>query len=141
MWIHSETRTWHEITYSQMQQHTDKYSQRSSVIWPVWLNGWVFVHKLSGCGFECSCSHINYPGHAAIFIGSSPKINQKVKFTHCVFISFLIDLKTKQRSGLYSVETQNSRYPSLISSCSTSRELNVTSSLTRSTKGFCCWRG
>ena len=24
--------------------------------WPVWLNGWVFVHKLSGCGFESSCS-------------------------------------------------------------------------------------
>ena len=25
--------------------------------WPVWLNGWVFVYKLSGCGFECRCSH------------------------------------------------------------------------------------
>ena len=39
------------ITYNQMQC-TGKYSQQSSIIWPVWLNGWVFVYKLSGCGFE-----------------------------------------------------------------------------------------
>ena len=24
---------------------------------PVWLNGWVFVYKLSGCGFESPCCH------------------------------------------------------------------------------------
>ena len=42
------------ITYSQMHC-TDKYSQHSSVIWPVWLSGWVFVYKLSGCGFESRC--------------------------------------------------------------------------------------
>ena len=29
-------------TYSQMHR-TDKYSEHSSIIWPVWLNGWVFV--------------------------------------------------------------------------------------------------
>ena len=28
-------------------------------IWPVWLNGWVFVYKRSGCGFESHCSHLN----------------------------------------------------------------------------------
>ena len=45
-------------TYSQMH-HTDKYSQHSSIIWPVWLNSWVFVYELSGCGFfKSSCSHI-----------------------------------------------------------------------------------
>ena len=27
---------------------------------PVWLNGWVFVYELSGCGFESSCSHLNF---------------------------------------------------------------------------------
>ena len=26
---------------------------------PVWVNGWVFVYKLSGSGFESSCSHID----------------------------------------------------------------------------------
>ena len=43
-------------TYSQMHR-TDKYSQHSSIIWPVWPNGWVFVYELSGCGFESNCSH------------------------------------------------------------------------------------
>ena len=42
-------------TYSQMHR-TDKYSQHSSVIWPVMLNGLVFVYELSRCGFESSCS-------------------------------------------------------------------------------------
>ena len=45
-------------TYSQMHR-TDKYSEHSSIIWPVWLNGWVFVYELSGCGSESSCSHLN----------------------------------------------------------------------------------
>ena len=27
---------------------------------PVWLNGWVFAHELSGSGFESSCSHLNF---------------------------------------------------------------------------------
>ena len=35
-----------------------KYSQLSSIIWLVWANGWVFVHGLSGSGFESSCSHL-----------------------------------------------------------------------------------
>ena len=46
-------------TYSQMHR-TDKYSEHSSIIWPVWLNGWVFVYELSGCGFAYSCSHLNF---------------------------------------------------------------------------------
>ena len=40
-----------EITYSQIHR-TDKHSQHSSMIWPVWLNGWVCVYELSGCGFD-----------------------------------------------------------------------------------------
>ena len=47
------------ITCSQMHG-TDNYSQHSSNILPVWLNGWVFVYKLSGCGFESSCCHLNF---------------------------------------------------------------------------------
>ena len=39
-------------------QSTDKYSEHSSIIWPVWLNGWVFVYELNGSGFEFSCSHL-----------------------------------------------------------------------------------
>ena len=26
----------------------------------VWLNGWVFVYKLSGCGFKSYCSNLNF---------------------------------------------------------------------------------
>ena len=54
VWIHSETRTWHDKNI----QSNAPYSQHSSIIWPAWLNGWVFVYELSGCGFESSCSHI-----------------------------------------------------------------------------------
>ena len=42
------------ITYTQMHR-TDKYSQHSSIFWPVWLNGRVFVYELSGCGSESRC--------------------------------------------------------------------------------------
>ena len=28
--------------------------------WPVFLNGWVFIYELSGCGFESCCCHINF---------------------------------------------------------------------------------
>ena len=40
--------------------HADKYSQQSSIICPVWLNGWVFVYELNGCGFQSSCSQLNF---------------------------------------------------------------------------------
>ena len=35
--IHCETRTWYD-TNMQSNAPTDKYSQHSSIIWPVWLN-------------------------------------------------------------------------------------------------------
>ena len=47
------------ITYIQMHR-TNKISYNSSIIWPVWLNGWVFFYELSGCGFECSCINLNF---------------------------------------------------------------------------------
>ena len=42
--------------YSEMHR-TNKYSQYSSIILPVWLNGRVFVYELSGCEFESRCCH------------------------------------------------------------------------------------
>ena len=50
-------------TYSQIHR-TYKYSEYSSIIWPVWLNRWVFVYELSGSGFEPSFSHLNFRFHA-----------------------------------------------------------------------------
>ena len=49
------------ITYNQMHR-TDAYSQHSSIIWPVSLNGWVFVYKLRGSGFKSRCCHLNIEG-------------------------------------------------------------------------------
>ena len=50
------------IRYSQMH-HTNKYSQYSPIIWPVWLNGWVFVYEVNGRGFEFRCCHLNKGFH------------------------------------------------------------------------------
>ena len=47
------------IAYNQMH-HADKYSQLSSIIWAVWLKGWVFIYELSGFGFKSHCSHLNF---------------------------------------------------------------------------------
>ena len=38
---------------------TNKYSQHSSIIWPVWPNSCVLVYELSGCGFESRFYHLN----------------------------------------------------------------------------------
>ena len=38
----------------------DNYSKHSWIIWPVWLNGLVFVYEQSGYGFKSSCSHLNF---------------------------------------------------------------------------------
>ena len=48
------------IINSQMHR-TDKDSRRSSIIWPVWLNSWVFVYKRSGCEFETRYCHLRKP--------------------------------------------------------------------------------
>ena len=37
---------------------TEKYSQHNSIIWPICLNGWVFVYELSCCEFESRCCHL-----------------------------------------------------------------------------------
>ena len=51
----------HDMKRTHSQTHrTDNSSQLSSIIWPVCLNGWVFVYELSGYGFESHCSHLNF---------------------------------------------------------------------------------
>ena len=41
-----------------------QYSQHNSIIWLVWLNGWVLVYELSRCKFESGCCHLNFRYHA-----------------------------------------------------------------------------
>ena len=58
------------MTCNQMQE-ADKYSQHSSIIWPVWLNGWPFVYKLNGCWLEFRCCHLNFRYRACFDQGVS----------------------------------------------------------------------
>ena len=53
------------ITSSKMYR-TDIYLQHSSIMWPVWLNGWVFVYQLSRFRFLSSCRHLNLRLHMII---------------------------------------------------------------------------
>ena len=46
-------------TYSQMYR-TGNYSQNSSIIWLVWLNGWVFIYKQSISELQSLCSHLSF---------------------------------------------------------------------------------
>ena len=38
----------------------DPCSKVQVLVWPEWLNGWVFVYELSGRGFESRCSLLNF---------------------------------------------------------------------------------
>ena len=57
---------------------TDKYSQHNSFLWPVWLNGWVFVYGLSACGFECRCCH-----YSSLLSGGMGLIGHHLVFHGC----------------------------------------------------------
>ena len=47
-----------KVTATGFEPTTTLFVNEHSMIlpnWPVWLNGWVFLYKLSGCGFESRC--------------------------------------------------------------------------------------
>ena len=47
------------VTYIQMHQ-IYKFSKHNSILWPVWLNGWLFNYKLIDREFEFSFCHLNF---------------------------------------------------------------------------------
>ena len=62
-WTRTQKHLVCDMTRTCSQMHgTDKYSEHSSIIWPVWLNGWVFGYELSGSGFESKCRSENHFG-------------------------------------------------------------------------------
>ena len=72
---------------------TDKYSQHSSIIWPVWLNGRVFSYELSGFGFESSCSRVsNHIIKTINFLHFFPKLRSSM-FLETSYISFEYSIK------------------------------------------------
>ena len=42
------------------QTHNHLVHKRTFTNKLVWLNGWLFIYELSGCGFRSSCSHLNF---------------------------------------------------------------------------------
>ena len=44
-----------------LKPRNTQFVNEHSTIWPsIWLTTWVFIYKLSGSGFESSCSHLNF---------------------------------------------------------------------------------
>ena len=78
----------------------DKYSQQGSIIYSVWLNGWVFVSKLNGCGFESCCCHLKVFWDkietAFILLMRSIWINYEKKQTNLAYKKFTEVLLTKE---------------------------------------------
>ena len=67
-------------------------SRNSLLVWPVWLNGLVFVYDLSGCGFESLCCHFNMTlksfGSNFCFIMNNVKVVGKELLMQYVNIPF-----------------------------------------------------
>ena len=58
---------------------TDKHSLHSSITRPVWLNGWVFLYEISGCGFESRCSHLKLQMWSLLWARSSLTFSQTIE--------------------------------------------------------------
>ena len=69
------------LNVKELPSQSRRYMQcckHSSIIWAVCLNGWVFVYKLSGCGFESCCCHLNlWSWWCQLFLKKNPN---KFKF-------------------------------------------------------------
>ena len=74
--------------FSEMHR-TDKDSQHSSIIWTVYLNGWVFVYGLSDSGFESSCCHLNFR-YGAHFNKGVPWHSGKLQSVNSLWNSYMI---------------------------------------------------
>ena len=75
------------ITCSQMHR-TDRNSQHTSIIWPVWLNFWVFVHELSGCGVESRCcSRDSFSTKIFCMIFYEKSFSRYILLTHQISLS------------------------------------------------------
>ena len=80
---------------------------------PVWLNGWVFVYELGGCGFEFRCSH-SRPNKSNLVSGNRPGENafhSSIRIFECV--SEYIFLISKQKEPKKAKETKEEKIISL----------------------------
>ena len=47
------------MTATGLEPTTSEFVNEHQLFGQTWLNGWVLVYELSGCGFESSCSHLS----------------------------------------------------------------------------------
>ena len=72
--------------------------QHSSIIWPVWLNGWVFVYKLSGCEFKSHCSHLIiitvscFSKHSIVYVWQSSEYASGSKYLRVLSMSLVLNV-------------------------------------------------
>ena len=55
--VQNRRNIWSSIDCNETRTHNHLVQKGSRWNWSVWLS-WVFVFKLSGCGFESRCSHL-----------------------------------------------------------------------------------
>ena len=87
---------------------SDRYSQRNPIIWPVWLNDLVFVYELKGCGFEFSCSHLNFRFHACL----EQRISWHWRnYRECGFTRKYVHYMIRRYSHIYRSDRYSQRSP------------------------------
>ena len=64
----------------------------------VWLNGWVFTYKLSGCGFKSQCSHLKRMLSSYHHQAQCTVLQKMIKSSNHRFSSFMTLLKVVQTS-------------------------------------------
>ena len=80
-----------------------RYSQHSSIIWPIWLNSWMFVYELNGCGFGFYCCRLNFRYHACFGQGAAwHPGNYRVRITLKCAHDIRISYSQKQHTDKYS---------------------------------------
>ena len=85
------------ITTCSQMHRTDQNSQHSSVTWPVWLNGLVFVYEVSGCGLKSRFCHLDnvLPSFNEVHLLKSPDsspplpLNFSTSFDKYIMINLL----------------------------------------------------
>ena len=98
------------ITYSQMYR-TVKFSQHSSTMWPVYLNGWVFVYEPSGHEFESRYCHFNFRWYLERYLQRLRRYIKKtrryIRFNDVIGSKKLSDSRLLKTSVNINIEAKN----------------------------------
>ena len=89
LWFSTDYQRWNNIGSSTLHRLSTLFQRlNDSNDWPVWLNGWVFVYELSGCGFESRCCHLNFRC-GACFVQGVPWHSGKLQSAYSLWNSYV----------------------------------------------------